>query len=277
MKKQAFTLIELLVVIAIIAILAAILFPVFAQAKNAAKQTTSLSNAKQLVLAAKMYQGDFDDKFHRLRAPEQAFSACFQDVTCDQVFGAEDMLMPYIKSKDLFKSSADSIARNDCTTPAGIWFPISYAWTHYQPGTWADTDTFGMHAYYNTADSLTDSAVGAPANTINMFEFWATHSYGRWTSHWRWNTRQIGHDNPPTSASPAGIPSFPQALSFNWCGTGDARMAMGNYGGRHIYGFVDGHAKALPRDAIMARGWTKAIGDANGARNWLHYSGLYTN
>jgi prepilin-type N-terminal cleavage/methylation domain-containing protein/prepilin-type processing-associated H-X9-DG protein len=58
---KAFTLIELLVVIAIIAILAAILFPVFAQAKEAAKASSCLSNQKQLVLAVKMYQSDYDD------------------------------------------------------------------------------------------------------------------------------------------------------------------------------------------------------------------------
>ena len=60
-RLRAFTLIELLVVIAIIAILAAILFPVFAQAKQSAKQTSSLSNNKQVTLAHIMYCGDFDD------------------------------------------------------------------------------------------------------------------------------------------------------------------------------------------------------------------------
>ncbi|MBC8064756.1 MAG: prepilin-type N-terminal cleavage/methylation domain-containing protein [Chlorobia bacterium] len=60
-RNRAFTLIELLVVIAIIAILAAILFPVFAQAKDAAKKTASLSNIKQVGLANIMYAGDYDD------------------------------------------------------------------------------------------------------------------------------------------------------------------------------------------------------------------------
>ena len=63
MKKSAFTLIELLVVIAIIAILAAILFPVFAQAKVAAKKTADLSNVKQLALGATMYTADNDDTY----------------------------------------------------------------------------------------------------------------------------------------------------------------------------------------------------------------------
>jgi prepilin-type N-terminal cleavage/methylation domain-containing protein len=59
--KRAFTLIELLVVIAIIAILAAILFPVFTKAKEAAKKTHCISNTKQTALAAMMYAGDHDD------------------------------------------------------------------------------------------------------------------------------------------------------------------------------------------------------------------------
>ncbi len=63
--KKAFTLIELLVVIAIIAILAAILFPVFAQAKLAAKKTSDLSNLKQLGLAAVQYCNDYDDYYPR--------------------------------------------------------------------------------------------------------------------------------------------------------------------------------------------------------------------
>jgi prepilin-type N-terminal cleavage/methylation domain-containing protein len=63
MAKRAFTLIELLVVIAIIAILAAILFPVFAQAKEAAKDTSALNNVKQMGTAHLMYASDYDDAF----------------------------------------------------------------------------------------------------------------------------------------------------------------------------------------------------------------------
>mgnify|MGYP001593300041 CR=1 FL=1 len=63
--KRAFTLIELLVVIAIIAILAAILFPVFAKAKEAAKKTHCISNTKQTALACLMYAGDYDDRIPR--------------------------------------------------------------------------------------------------------------------------------------------------------------------------------------------------------------------
>jgi len=61
--RNGFTLIELLVVIAIIAILAAILFPVFAQAREKARQATCLSNQKQIALALLMYNQDYDEEF----------------------------------------------------------------------------------------------------------------------------------------------------------------------------------------------------------------------
>ncbi len=65
MRTRGFTLIELLVVIAIIAILAAILFPVFAQAREKARQTACLSNCKQLGTALNMYLQDYDETFHK--------------------------------------------------------------------------------------------------------------------------------------------------------------------------------------------------------------------
>src|SRR5437016_3526701 len=62
-NRQGFTLIELLVVIAVIAILAAILFPVFARAREKARQATCLSNQKQIAAAVLMYMGDYDEAF----------------------------------------------------------------------------------------------------------------------------------------------------------------------------------------------------------------------
>lgn len=100
--KNAFTLIELLVVIAIIAILAAILFPVFAQAKLAAKQTANLSNHKQLGLAAIMYTVDYDDYFPLA----ETFNPADQTFSNGGVNGMDPwqvVVQPYIKNWGIFQ------------------------------------------------------------------------------------------------------------------------------------------------------------------------------
>jgi prepilin-type N-terminal cleavage/methylation domain-containing protein len=101
--KKAFTLIELLVVIAIIAILAAILFPVFTQAKESAKNTQDLSNGKQIGLAIKMYLNDSDDTMPIFHAYNTSPAAWQNDHK-----GVEMSLYPYTKSRDIFKSPLDS-------------------------------------------------------------------------------------------------------------------------------------------------------------------------
>lgn len=110
--RKAFTLIELLVVIAIIAILAAILFPVFAQARNAAKKTASISNLKQLGLATNMYTSSNDDQF-----PQAAYclTACTYNATFgvetpgagSQIYSVYDALQPFMKNIDILRSPGD--------------------------------------------------------------------------------------------------------------------------------------------------------------------------
>src|SRR6185312_3398675 len=100
MTRRAFTLIELLVVIAIIAILAAILFPVFAQAKLAAKGAASLSNTKQLGLGALMYSGDYDDNFMLVSAWNTGNDPiCFGAGAC--VSSWVWLSQPYLKNGDI--------------------------------------------------------------------------------------------------------------------------------------------------------------------------------
>jgi len=102
--NRAFTLIELLVVIAIIAILAAILFPVFAQAKLAAKATSDLSNCKQVNLAEIMYTDDNNDMY-TFATPESWSGAPSWGSAS---LGWTLTLQPYSKSLSLFRSPLDS-------------------------------------------------------------------------------------------------------------------------------------------------------------------------
>lgn len=95
-RQSGFTLIELLVVIAIIAILAAILFPVFAQARESARSTSCLSNMKQLGLALRMYSQDYDETNPNIRLADYSGGCCNQDLIWKNV------VMPYIKNKPVF-------------------------------------------------------------------------------------------------------------------------------------------------------------------------------
>ncbi len=120
--QRAFTLIELLVVIAIIAILAAILFPVFAQAKDAAKKSVGLSNVKELGLAYALYLGDADDIFPN-SVTERTSPNYATATTAEQVepYPIRYKLGPYIKSG----SSVPTPTSND----GGVWKdPSSPAW-----------------------------------------------------------------------------------------------------------------------------------------------------
>jgi len=92
---RGFTLIELLVVIAIIAILAAILFPVFAQAREKARQASCLSNGKQMALGLTMYAQDYDETFPRVWTANFGPTGGARDW--------KDDIQPYVKNRDVFK------------------------------------------------------------------------------------------------------------------------------------------------------------------------------
>jgi len=94
--RRGFTLIELLVVIAIIAILAAILFPVFAKAREKARQTACLSNTKQLMLGYLMYIQDYDEKF------PIAITRCWGTATPENRISVISKVYPYVKNHQLF-------------------------------------------------------------------------------------------------------------------------------------------------------------------------------
>jgi prepilin-type N-terminal cleavage/methylation domain-containing protein/prepilin-type processing-associated H-X9-DG protein len=111
-RRSAFTLIELLVVIAIIAILAAILFPVFAQAKEAAKKTACLSNTKQNATAVLMYNTDFDDNFAMVAYMQNGDGKIGPCTTApgNRIYAMFDAVMPYTKNKDIFLCPSDPAA-----------------------------------------------------------------------------------------------------------------------------------------------------------------------
>ena len=169
--KRAFTLIELLVVIAIIAILAAILFPVFAQAKEAAKRTACLSNAKQIALAQKMYSGENDDMLPIFQAYNTA-----PGPWVDGHLGTEMLLLPYTKSKEVFKSPLDSGGPYLAVDPGLSTRPSDTYWKAYGSSyrfskcnfTVVDGYSEQNDGLFSTGWSVSDTSYADPSNTRSI-------------------------------------------------------------------------------------------------------------
>ncbi|HZP80078.1 MAG TPA: DUF1559 domain-containing protein [Chthonomonadaceae bacterium] len=172
---HGFTLIELLVVIAIIAILAAILFPVFAQAREQARKTACLAQAKQLGLAIQMYVQDYDEVMPML----ESGGAQFAQFTWPQ------MIMPYMKNWQLIRCPSDGAA-NDQTylSPSHCWFcssPPTQSQIEVMRGYQAN---YGYnYAFLSPGNSLDQyigvalAAIAQPAATVELADsttWWAT-------------------------------------------------------------------------------------------------------
>ena len=120
---KGFTLIELLVVIAIIAILAAILFPVFAQAREKARSASCESNLKQITLGFMQYQQDNDERFMATVTERQAPAGTPDTAAGRAPYSYRMILDPYVKSQAVYKCPS---APPWPTTGAGNWYPTDY-------------------------------------------------------------------------------------------------------------------------------------------------------
>jgi len=177
-RVRAFTLIELLVVIAIIAILAAILFPVFAQAKAAAKKTVCLSQTKQIGLGTIMYATDYDDVEPLMEqggspqfvsspdgpAPTVLFVFWFGGVGLDlnnpsvgwKIVPTQGMLYPYMKSQAI-------MACPSATAPKDLDGGIQHA---FNLGYGVNYNVVGPPPDLGGSGSATMTQMAAPAETI---------------------------------------------------------------------------------------------------------------
>ncbi len=267
--KRAFTLIELLVVIAIVAILAAILFPVFAQAKEAAKKTVCISNMKQIGLGLNMYAIDFDDVF------------CPAEVNMDgqgDVPGKNGLhegengwkpydqsIMPYVKNDRVFTCPSETATwpgfgmdafYDGAYQPKRVTRSYGYAGQIYDDGAeqwWSPDPNTGIGYGTFTEDYpwVTDpqymrfrgrstTVFDAPADTVALLENWQNfdNSYDSWVGGpWGAVFMECDMKELPGRTQEDDLPYM--------CWQAPLVTSKGHVGGT-VTVLADGHVKTLP-------------------------------
>ena len=279
-RMHGFTLIELLVVIAIIAILAAILFPVFAQARAKARQISCLSNLRQIVMAVASYRTDYDGITPIIRecSPAAGWVPCQSGKV---TLGWMDFLQPYTKNYGVFKCPGDTT--EIVPVPSGA-LPVASAQSGQgyvfgnpsaKPGG-QNRCSYGynMNLANNGTSISDDSQVQYPATTIAVFEFAANSggglsavNVGNAPLEQRGASFTIIRDPSKTSGTecsnagpgnnPTGTPYSTDVSFFNDL-TPDQQsqeksvVSSQRHSGGANYAFLDGHVKWLRPERVQA-------------------------
>lgn len=231
LRTGAFTLIELLVVIAIIGILASILFPVFARARENARRSACQSNLKQIGMALMQYSQDYDEIIcpSFVRDSAGVFSGTYNAI-----------IWPYLKSSQVFACPSNSY--NVCSaytvTPPGSGaptsFPASYAVnSHFQPQFVYTKCTTGacnngapmQRLRIGSNSPMNLSLVQLPAQCIAMGE-------------------AIGNNSGPSYCTTGGAVIFAGSAELDISASGTANPMFGHFG-RPNFLFMDGHVKSM--------------------------------
>ena len=219
-RKHGFTLTELLIVIAIIAILAAILFPVFAQAREKARQTSCLSNQKQIGLAVMQYIQDYDESFPLEESPDYSM-----DWT--------QLVQPYIKNGGTGYSANK-----------GVFACPSYA-VPEQNGHYAVLTNVMIPPtlVQQSVSPLTLAEVTTPADNIMIFEVGANGTAANWSYRyspsdaWFWDAARVKTYGDCDSK-----------FGTDW-GTCN-QYPRYRHSGASNFLFIDGHAKSMPKGRL---------------------------
>jgi prepilin-type N-terminal cleavage/methylation domain-containing protein/prepilin-type processing-associated H-X9-DG protein len=253
-RHRGFTLIELLVVIAIIAILAAILFPVFAQARDKARGAACLSNLKQMGNALMMYMQDYDEKsvwFYNQQVADNTKPVNFLNGYW------WNLVMPYVKNQQVFKCPSVGKATycdpDSGKTPANVLrcgYGINVAHVGYGSG-----DPYFTAG--KAADTRALAAIAEPARTIFLTDSAPSQLPEHNSMGWQDIKCPMKHKQPLASQVDVYAYSGTYGVPIN------SNVTKRHQGGANCI-FMDGHAKWYTHDTIHGN-WTK------GQELWGHW------
>ena len=240
-SRSGFTLIELLVVIAIIAILAAILFPVFAQAREQARKTSCLSNMKQIGTATMMYLQDYDESFPKVDwnngVPHEAKLPDGRTYQGWVVWPA--LMFPYIKNTQVYVCPTDIHPKNPEWAPAdnGIINPYRNDWGK------PFSMSYGSNTDLTWRDSaMSQAAINYPSNTYWIADIMTNHSVG-FGSWWNGLYSQEGTFNRVLLAKGDQCNDVIDTMGRPALKPGGKSDTCTRHMNGQVFVFCDGHAK----------------------------------
>lgn len=247
-KKKGFTLIELLVVIAIIAILAAILFPVFARARDNARKASCLSNMKQIGLAFIQYSQDYDEKLAATALDVNGDGG--NDMFERREWHWQDALFPYIKSEQIFNCPSDPFdTSSDQNTQPYVRYPNRPSW----PDRYGSYQYNGTYLYNNNCHSPGALQAGSGAGGAALASIEDVAGTLLISEANRSNGSSVLYFGGWGGDGPFGINNSRTPARFGFYGTPPdyyyAIDARHNETTNTLY--CDGHAKAIKLDRLM--------------------------
>jgi len=274
--RSGFTLIELLVVIAIIAILASILFPVFAQAREKARQTSCLNNIKQITLGLIQYQQDYDETvpFNRECSNPGSTYVC---TSGRAILGWDDLIDPYVKNHQVFKCPSDPVPiepfqgeldmQGNPATRGHVWIGSPHA-NGFYGGMFQCSYARNNNLANNGTSTATLAQIQYPSTTLLILEFAANSGGGdSGNEHGSASPFSIVRDpsitaTPCTIYNPANTTNnqsnfFSQLIPAQQVNEKRIQSSGRHQGGAN-YGFMDGHAKWFRPERVKGQcGYTQ--------------------
>jgi prepilin-type N-terminal cleavage/methylation domain-containing protein/prepilin-type processing-associated H-X9-DG protein len=262
-RRRAFTLIELLVVIAIIAILAAILFPVFAQARAKARQATCTSNLRQLTMGTRMYSQDYDENFpywNWIRSCNWSASGCNGTGRAESLWFSA--IFPYVKNGPVYADPSDNTFMTPANSNVSWWIEGDLLAAGVHPALLNQAISYGMNEplhfgelYGDGSGPTSEATLDKPAQTLLLADSITTSTGSPYAGNGEYRVPDPNNPNDAAHNCLIRRVSYPGQNDGTWV-EDPCNQALPEWdsGSRHsagaMIGYADGHVAFLRNSRV---------------------------